>query len=908
MKKRKWWSLNLFVSLLTVLGASVAGSQQAEQTEAAEVQQGQEEVLGLDTLSVVGSRLPGRSARDSPVPVDIIQGDDLQTYGIRDMDSLLRATVPSYNVSQQPISDAATFVRPANLRGLPPDSTLVLVNGKRRHRAAVIVLFSNGLSDGAQGTDLSTIPTIALERVEVLRDGAAAQYGSDAIAGVLNFKLRENREGLSVQTSLGQHYHGDGDKINVAANLGLPLTERGFANFSFEFMNADETSRSVQRNDALDLIAAGNTAVRRPLSQVWGAPEVQYDYKFFGNLGLDLEDINARLYAFGNYAERKVEGGFYFRNPNDRDGIFDGPLVDRDGNQVLDSSGNPIRSLDAARDQGIVTTGVSDTVPVADLSGTGAGCPVVRTNPAADYTDWINGGLPEHCFLFNEVFPGGFTPRFGGYVQDWSIAFGLRGELEGLEGASALLNGWSYDASAYFGHNSVETFMHNTINPQLAALRANIPRSYRPGTDMQFDKTFNLDVSRLLDLGLFFSPLNAAFGFEYRVEEFEKEAGGGNSWSIDRGAHGLAAQGFGIGSNGFPGYSPDVAGKWERHNYALYMDLEAEVIRSVTLGVAGRYENFDGDIGETLNGKVSTRWQIIEALALRGALSSGFRAPTPGQINVRNTTTLSIAGRVQDQGTLPAYHPAAAFFNAKPLTPEKSVNYSAGAVFSVGDLELTLDYFRIKVQDRIGFSNSFNKSDLSPGELARFNALVPEANSLGAVQYFTNDFDTTTQGVDLVATYPLTTAAGDTRLTFVGNWTKTAVDRRNPNTVDNQRVTQLEETLPEFRFSLTADHTWGLWRFLTRLHFYDDFHDFHVFDKNYPINAGERWLMDVEASYTLLNIPYMQAVTLAAGAENVFDQYPRRNPYARALGARYPESSPFGFNGGFYYLRAGFEF
>ena len=874
-------------------------------TPAVEAQDTATEVLDIGTLSVVGSRLPGRSAQDSPVPVDVIAGDDLQTYGIRDMDSLLRATVPSYNVSQQPISDAATFIRPANLRGLPPDSTLVLVNGKRRHRAAVISLLGNGLADGAQGADLSTIPAIALERVEVLRDGAAAQYGSDAIAGVLNFKLRENREGLIVQTSLGQTYHGDGDKLNVAANLGLPLTEHGFANFSFEFMNADETSRSVQRSDALDLIAAGNAHVRRPVTQIWGAPEVQYDYKFFGNLGLDLEELGARLYAFGNYAERKVEGGFYFRNPNDRDGIFDGPLVDRDGTVVRGRNGAPLRSLDAAREQGIDTAGLSDTIPVADLSA-GTGCPIVRTNAAADYTDWTGGGLPDHCFIFNERFPGGFTPRFGGYVQDWSIAFGLRGELDGL--GSALLDGWAYDASAAFGSNRVDIFMHGTINPQLAALRTNIPTSYRPGTDTQFDKTFNLDVSRPVELGLFHSPLNAAFGFEYRVEEFEKESGGENAWFIDDRPGGLAEQGFGVGSNGFSGYSPAVAGTWERHNYALYMDLEAAVVESVLVGLAGRYENFDGDIGETVNGKASVQWQIVEALALRGSASSGFRAPTPGQINLQNTTTLSVDGRVQDQSTLPAYHPAVTFFGAKPLTPEKSVNYSAGTVFELGDLELTLDYYRIKVQDRIAFSKSFNTNDLSREERERFNALVPGGRAIGAVRYYTNDFDTTTQGVDLVATYPLHTAAGTTKLTFVGNWNKTEVDSRTPEVIDDKRVTQLEETLPEFRFTLTADHTWGLWRFLTRLHFFDDFHDFHVNEEAFSINAGERWLMDVEVSRTLLNVPFMQAVTLSAGAENVFDQYPRRNPYARALGARYPESSPFGFSGGFYYLRAGFEF
>ena len=892
-KTRGWHPGGLIVALFLAATSSV------------EAQDTTTDVLDIGTLSVVGSRLPGRSAQDSPVPVDVIAGDDLQTYGIRDMDSLLRATVPSYNVSQQPISDAATFIRPANLRGLPPDSTLVLVNGKRRHRAAVISLLGNGLADGAQGADLSTIPAIALERVEVLRDGAAAQYGSDAIAGVLNFKLRENREGLIVQTSLGQTYHGDGDKLNVAANLGLPLTEHGFANFSFEFMNADETSRSVQRSDALDLIAAGNAHVRRPVTQIWGAPEVQYDYKFFGNLGLDLEELGARLYAFGNYAERKVEGGFYFRNPNDRDGIFDGPLVDRDGTVVRGRNGAPLRSLDAAREQGIDTAGLSDTIPVADLSA-GTGCPIVRTNAAADYTDWTGGGLPDHCFIFNERFPGGFTPRFGGYVQDWSIAFGLRGELDGL--GSALLDGWAYDASAAFGSNRVDIFMHGTINPQLAALRTNIPTSYRPGTDTQFDKTFNLDVSRPVELGLFHSPLNAAFGFEYRVEEFEKESGGENAWFIDDRPGGLAEQGFGVGSNGFSGYSPAVAGTWERHNYALYMDLEAAVVESVLVGLAGRYENFDGDIGETVNGKASVQWQIVEALALRGSASSGFRAPTPGQINLQNTTTLSVDGRVQDQSTLPAYHPAVTFFGAKPLTPEKSVNYSAGTVFELGALELTLDYYRIKVQDRIAFSKSFNTNDLSREERERFNALVPGGRAIGAVRYYTNDFDTTTQGVDLVATYPLHTAAGTTKLTFVGNWNKTEVDSRTPEVIDDKRVTQLEETLPEFRFTLTADHTWGLWRFLTRLHFFDDFHDFHVNEETFSINAGERWLMDVEVSRTLLNVPFMQAVTLSAGAENVFDQYPRRNPYARALGARYPESSPFGFSGGFYYLRAGFEF
>ena len=884
-KTMRWCHHGLVAGVCLLMGAATGGAQEAEQPEAAEAQAAEtqeQDVIGLGTLNVIGSRLPGRSAQDSPVPVDVIQGSDLQTYGIRDMDSLLRAAVPSYNVNAQPITDAATLIRPANLRGLTPDQTLVLVNGKRRHRGSVIAILGGPIASGSQGVDLSAIPAIALQQVEVLRDGAAAQYGSDAIAGVLNFKLRENREGLEVHTTLGQQYHGDGDKVQVAANLGLPLTENGFANFSFEFMNVDETSRSVQRGDARGLIEAGNMDVRRPAAQIWGSPEIQYDYKFFGNLGLDLEDINARVYAFGNYAERKVEGGFFFRNPNSRGGIFFGP----DG-----------------------------MLQPADLSGTGEGCEAVPKNNAANYTEAI-AGLPDHCFMFNELFPGGFTPRFGGYVKDWSIAFGLRGELENLEGAYALFNGWSYDASASFGQNSVDLFMHNTINPQLAAMRTNIPTSYRPGSDTQFEQTFNFDISRPIELGIFHSPLNAAFGFEYRIEEFEKEIGGQNSWYIDD-QYGLDKQRFGVGSNGFGGYRPDVAGEWERHNYALYMDLEAEVIRSVTLGVAGRYENFEGGIGETVNGKVSTRWQIIEALALRGSVSSGFRAPTPGQVNLRNTTTAfgSVGGgpaMLQDEGILPAAHPAAAFFEAKPLVPEKSVNYSAGTVFNLGGLELTLDYYRIKVQDRIARSRKFRVSELTPSQLAQFNMLVPEASSLSVVRYYANGFDTTTQGLDLVATYPLTTAAGDTRFTFVGNWNKTDVDSRNEDIINNMQVRQLEEKLPQFRFTLTADHSYGPWRLLTRLHFFDGFYSYPADVESWGFRSGERWLMDIEASYTFLNVPFMQAVTLAAGAENVFDQYPRRVPYegggGSGVGMKYAEASPIGFNGGFYYLRAGFEF
>ncbi len=446
--------------------------------------------------------------------------------------------------------------------------------------------------------------------------------------------------------------------------------------------------------------------------------------------------------------------------------------------------------------------------------------------------------------------------------------------------------------------------MHNTINPQLAAMRTSIPTSYKPGGYREFDKTFNFDISRPLDVGLFYSALNFAFGLEYREEEFQIDGGGKNSWYIDDSGHGLDSQGFLNGSNGFPGFRPEIAGTFNRDSYAGYLDLEAEVIRNLTIGLAGRYEDHQ-KIGDTLNGKASARWQLLEAIALRGSVSSGFRAPTVGQANVRNVTTAFDGGELADRATLPPDHPISALKGGKKLKPEKSVNYSVGTVFNLGDLSVTVDYYRIKVQDRIGQASPLRVTAEDIATLQQQG--VVDASSYRFVTFFTNDFDTTTQGVDVVATYPLETGVGNTLFTLVGNWNDTEIDSFNPAIININKQRMIEGNLPEFRFSLMADHTWGPWRFLTRLHYYDGFFEDHV-GSNLPITAGDRFLMDAELSYTFFNLPFMQAAPVAFGAENLFDQYPRRNPYAQIVGAKYPESSPYGFGGGFYYLRAGFEF
>ena len=881
-----------------------------------------QDVVKLEEVIVVGSRVPTRSAHDSPVPIDVIEGKSMRNYGVRDMNSLLRATVPSYNVNQQPIGDAATLVRPANLRGLPPDSTLILVNGKRRHRGSVLTFLGGGISDGAHATDLAVFPAIALKRVEVLRDGAAAQYGSDAVAGVMNFVLKDAPDSGTVEARWGKYYAGDGDTSSIAGNLGVPLPlpfiQSGFANFSFEYGTRDWTDRSQQRSDAQGLIDAGNRDVvssqytRKPNAMVWGAPEVQYDYKLFGNLGMKLNS-KTELYGWANYSQRKIEGGFYYRNPNTRGGVFDGPLVDSNDNVLRDRDGDPIfadddeypldyevenlRGMNKLKERGF--TDYEDTVKVADL--TGEGCPTVRSDEdAADYRQTIEE-LPSNCFMFNEKFPGGFTPFFGGTVRDWSTAVGIRGDI----------SDWHYDLSAVLGQHSTDFFMRNTINPQLATMRTDIPTEYNPGKYTETDHVINLDLSRSLQTAMLPSPLNVGLGLEYRVEQFAVTAGGRNSWDSDPDRYNaagenvsLGAQGFGVGSNGFTGFSPDIAGTFNRGSYAAYVDLETNVNKDLLVGVAGRYEDFE-TFGDTLNGKINSRWQATRFMALRGAVSTGFRAPTVGQANIQNVTTAFVQGRLANVGTYPASHPIAQIKGAEALKPEKSFNVSAGTVLDVGGLNVTIDYYRVAVRDRIARSAQL---PLTSSERAEARRLGFE--DIEKVAYYANAFDTTTNGVDIVATYPMQIAGGNTLWTFAGNYNRSEVtDINNPGAIfddslkqRDKRVVQLEKTLPWFRFTLTGDHRQGPWRFLGRVYWYDGFTEFTTDgDANTRVDAGDQWLVDLETSYTMKN-----GLTVSAGAQNLFDSYPDRS--TGASGTRYPEYSPFGFNGGYYYLRALYAF
>jgi iron complex outermembrane receptor protein len=857
-------SVSLRLAILGALGIAGAASQQARAEPAHET---------VEEVTVVGSRRA--NAVDTVAPVDVISAAQFESVGAPDMDNMLRSLVPSYNVAQQPINDESTLVRPANLRGLPPDNTLVLVNGKRRHRGGVITFLGDGISDGAQGPDVGPIPTIALKEVQVLRDGAAAQYGSDAIAGVINFQLKDAADGAAFEARYGQYYEGDGATSQLAGNMGLPLGADGFANLSFEISESDPTSRSSQRADAQALIDAGNTAVLTP-AQVWGQPEIKDSMKFFVNTGYRFSE-SLDGYFFGNYATRKVDGGFFYRNPNTRDSVYS-----KDG---------------------------GETLLVADLNpGNAISCPTVAINnnapdPAALALISAGGALDSECFVFNELFPGGFTPRFGGKIVDQSAVTGLRG---------AFANGLRYDVSAGYGSSEVEFLIYNTVN---ASLGPDTPTRFNPGVNHQTDTNLNVDMAYPVAISGLASPLNVAFGFEWREEEFEVERGQLESYQIGP----YAAQGFSSGSNGFSGYGPQSEGVFARENIALYTDLEADVTDKLILGTAVRWEDFE-DFGTTTNFKVAARYELTDHFAVRSTVSTGFRAPTPGQANIVRTITQLRNGQLSETGVLPPTNPIAVAladvasdgeFSAAPLKPEESFNWTIGTTFDLGPVGVTLDYFNITLEDRIALSSLIDIDRTDPEQLAILNQLnasgVPGASTLTAFQFFTNDFETETQGIDLVARLPFATALGNSSLTLALNWTDTRL-KEITALADATRKIQLEDQLPGYRAILTGNHSIGPWSFMARTSYYDSYIvalDIGAdasgdFDGKY----GGELLVDLEVSYQITD-----GYRFTVGAQDVFDNMPDQFPNPELnSGAIYPTGSPMGFNGGFWYARLNVDF
>ena len=862
----------------------------------------------LEEVIITGTRLSDRSAQDSPVPVDVISGSEMRTNGSTDLQDMLRTQVPSFDINAQPISDAATITRPPNLRGLSPDNVLVLVNGKRRHRGSIISFLGGGISDGAQGVDIASIPSLALKQVEVLRDGASSQYGSDAIAGVLNFILRDDAEGFEVVARYGSTFEGDGDNYMVAANLGLPLGDRGFVNITGEMRDVEGTVRSVVRNDVAFAAANGYSPVSDfqaintytgEAPQYWGQPDVDDDAKLFLNAAFEIND-SLEIYAFGNYAERAVTGGFFYRNvvggpSGQRGGVYKGPTVDPTTGLASDSGVPSVLVGDM--------DGGSSCIDGIPLGGSGGVIPDAGLLASVTADD--------NCFSFIETIPAGFVPRFGGTNEDSAFAIGARGSFN-------VGTGLNYDLSAQRGSNKTEFYIRNTIN---GSLGPNTPRDFVPGGQEQTETVYNLDLSYGFEVGLA-SELNVAVGAEYREEEFDLFAGDPASYALGP----LASQGFSSSSNGFGGFPNDTSA--EQDNTAFYVDVETDLTDRLTVQAAVRYEEFS-NFDNTTNYKLAGLFHVTDSLRLRAAFSTGFHAPTAGQANITNVTTQNVNGTLVDQGTLPLFSAAgqlgADYIAAtndgagRPeLGPEEAENFSFGVGFDIGASTWTIDYYDIDVEDRIALGANvdflaalnYTGGGTSYGTVGEALTGLDQAgvinrqdfiglDDLAEFRFFSNSFDTRTKGVDLVGNMNFDLMSGFSTITVAFNYNDTEVtDRGSINPISEGRVEALEELLPNVKGNVAWSHTQGKWRTLLRANYYGGWKST---SNGYNVDAAT--LVDAQVSYQLTD-----SLELTAGVDNLFDEYPDKTPNPGGLGQLYPEDSPFGFNGGTWYLQGRYAF
>ena len=842
----------------------------------------------IEEVVVLGSRAAPRAAVDTAVAVDVFRAEEINSVYSSDMVDVIGSLVPSFNVSRQPISDGASFIRPVNLRGLDSHHALVLVNGKRRHRSALLQL--GGF--GSHGPDVGSIPSSAIESVEVLRDGAAAQYGSDAIAGVINFNLKRNREGFELGGRLGEYDAGDGREVTFDANLGLPLGQNGFVSISAQYSDADATSRSVPYNltiaqsgqtprdalanemtvdgltffgpDALTYVRNPDGSVQNVLlgsdgipddldtrfrdnfgtingsgpfsdvEQPWGQPQRE-QYMLFVNAALPVSDT-AEIYGFGNYSVKDQVGGFFHR-----------------------------------------TRGVTQLLPLRLEDGS-------IYNPGQD------------------LYPSGFTPQFGGDVTDFSATAGLRGDFS---------NGLSYDMSAAYASNEIDYSIVNTLNPSMGP---DSPTAFRPGKLVNEEISLNLDFVYEIDLDLA-SPLSVAFGAEYREETYDIKRGDDASFTIGPFAQpdpfgfcevNICPEGdpafnaVPVGSNGFPGFSPGFTSSVGRESYAAYIDLEADITPEWLLNGAARFEDFS-DFGSVAIWKLATRYRLTENVNIRGSLGTGFRAPTMGQVSTTNVSTrIAPDGLPIAEGVFPATAPASALFGAEALDNEDSFSYTLGITATPLDgLTLTLDYYYIELDDRIVLSSSFS---VGPDEVAALEALgVPGANTIGRVRFFTNDVDTETSGVDLVANYVFDNAYGVTTLSAAFNRNKTRITNRGDFISDQDQFNR-ENSQPKFRGNVSARHAWNSFDVAARVHYYGEYTRGENGALTNVQKFGREMFVDLEGTWN-----FDQNYSFTLGAQNLFDNFPDRSEF-QCCGRAYDSASVMPWQGAFYFLRANASF
>ncbi len=836
-------------------------------------------------IIVIGTRRTDRTIADSASPVDVISAAELTSQPASNLLDAVKNIVPSFFVSQNTISDASTFVRSPSLRGLPADNILVQLNGKRYNRSALVQVYSGGdtaLGYGSQGADVSAIPSIAVGNLQILREGATAQYGSDAIGGVINYGLREDA-GFEVQGRYGQYFDngGDGKSKQIAAYAGFKLGDRGFANLSGEYTDDGQTSRGATRPIALQFAAANPTLASRlpnfpgPV-QIWGSSPSK-GYKLVFNYAYEVTD-NSKIYVFANVARSRGNQSFNYRSPISATSPF----------VVNDGSGTP-----ATRSPGR-NGAFSHPAYLTPCPANNATCPA--------------GGFVKdgNVFNFSSLYPAGFTPRFIGVNKEIYGTLGYKGKSD---------SGFTYDLSGSISKNSLALSMTNSLNQSFG------PQSqtaFQFGSLIQKELNFDLDLTYPVEAG-FASPITLSAGAQYRRETYQATQGDLQSYAAGpfasqdlyvQSAPGVFARdtvtptvSFNPAASGYGGTSPSSAGSFNQKNVAAYVGAETDITEAFSVGLAGRYENYN-TFGGAFVGKFNALYKVSDAFSIRGTVGTGFHAPSPGQSNVEILTTNFVQGNQVQTGTYQVDNPISRFYGAKALTPEKSTNFGLGFVVKpASGLTLTVDGYSIKVRNRIGITQPFS---VSAADIVALPALATVGVG-GDVNYFTNGFNTTTKGVDVIGSYRTDVGSGKLNLTLAYNYNKSKVTKFDPAVISNVQISDIANFAPRHRAILSGGLQLGDFSINARENYYSSW----SVQADYPGQRfGAKFTSDLDISYT-----FADHYTLTFGANNLFNTKPDRiapsasNPIfavtnSTADGQIYPRSGgPFGINGGFWYGR-----
>lgn len=795
----------LFLALTSVLVSNVSIAQDAPAPEPAAKKVGQ--------VIVTGTRVQNRTVAESSAPIDVISPAALEATGTTELATALSRALPSLNFPRPAITDGTDAVRPAQLRGLAPDQVLILINGKRMHTTAMLNL-NGSQGRGSSPADLNTIPIAAVERVEVLRDGASAQYGSDAIAGVVNVVLKGSGSGGGVGLRVGQYKEGDGDSAQLTGDSGFRFADgQGTVHVAAQILRNDQTNRARA-------FIGPQTPTSAPTDRVvqrFGDPEIHQNALSYSARFNVSEAMTG--YSFATFAYRNALSNGYFR-------------------------------------------------------------------PAGD-----SRNIPS-------IYPNGFLPQIRNRTKDQTIVFGVRGQTIGDT---------RYDVSYNHGRSYISFGVENSLNRSIGPTS---PTKFFAG-DLDLKQTvFNIDLSNQIGIGLEL-PLSVAYGIEYRTERFDQ--GPGDVASYINGGVRINGAPAPSGSQVYPGFRPSDAGQFFRHSHAGYIDFEANPFDALTLGLAGRFEKFS-DFGSTSSGKLSARYEFSPAIAMRGTYSTGFRAPSLQQQYFQSTSTnfISVAG----VGSVPfeirtfrVNDPAAIALGAEKLRPEESKNASLGLVLQTnGGLYVTLDAYQIQVKDRIVLSENLTSAAV------RTYLNTHGFPDVGGGRYFTNAIDTTTRGFDIVGTYRTKLATSSIDWTVGYNRNKTSIDRIaanpaslmaiDPNALRFGRteVGRLVVGSPRDKFSANAIFRTGPFTFSAMATRYGEFTvrgATTALDQTF----SAKWLGDLSAGYKF------GAFDFTVGADNVFDTYPDEVILANSTGGQLPYSgsSPFGFNGAFYWAKLGYS-